>query len=392
MRKKHIYISVFLIFFLSVFYIKSIPKEKILKIKKENFQEKILVSGVIKSPEIINISSEVSGKIIKIFKKEGDVVKKGDLLVELDNSQIRLKILQEEENLKKDLSQLNKLKTTDLDIAKSNFETSNLNFTISEVEYLKFKKLFDKNLITESEFNSKKLKYLSDKNTYIESKNRFDSITIGEEKKSLIINIESRKLSIENLQREFEKYTIFSPANGIITEKNIESKETISQFTPILELSAKDEKILEIDLDEKQISKIQLNDKIESFFPNDLSIKSSGNIFYIAPYVNKNNGTIKIKGTLINPPIEFLYNMNINGFIHGKKFEHVLIIPEDFLYLKDNKTFVYKKINGKNRLTEVKTFLNFSQKIIILEGLEENDIIVFPTEKIDKKLGFTHYE
>ncbi|MGL4253970.1 MAG: efflux RND transporter periplasmic adaptor subunit [Fusobacteriaceae bacterium] len=363
-----------------------------MKIKKQNFQEKIIVSGVIKSPEIIKISSEVSGKIIEILKSEGDLVKKGEILVKIDSNQINLKLLQEEENLKSAFSQLNKLQTTDLDIAKSNFETADLNFKISESEYIKFKKLFEKTLVTELEFNSKKLKYLSDKNSYIESSNKLKSISQGDDKKSLLIKIENIKFSIENLLKELEKYSIVSPINGVITEKNIEVGENISQYGSMFEISSGDKKILEIDLDEKQISKINLNQKIDSFFSNNLDLKSSGKIFYIAPYVNKDNGTIKIKGTLENPPPQFLYNMNINGVIYGKEYIDIIVIPEDFLYLKDNKTFVYKKTAKKIQLKEVKTSLNFSEKVIITDGLEKDDEIIFPTDKIDKNLGFTHYE
>ncbi|MGL4733500.1 MAG: efflux RND transporter periplasmic adaptor subunit [Fusobacteriaceae bacterium] len=392
MKLKKIYIPALIIFLLFISTLKLTPKEEILKIKKQNFQEKIIVSGVIKSPEIIKISSEVSGKIIEILKSEGDLVKKGEILVKIDSNQINLKLLQEEENLKSAFSQLNKLQTTDLDIAKSNFETADLNFKISESEYIKFKKLFEKTLVTELEFNSKKLKYLSDKNSYIESSNKLKSISQGDDKKSLLIKIENIKFSIENLLKELEKYSIVSPINGVITEKNIEVGENISQYGSMFEISSGDKKILEIDLDEKQISKINLNQKIDSFFSNNLDLKSSGKIFYIAPYVNKDNGTIKIKGTLENPPPQFLYNMNINGVIYGKEYIDIIVIPEDFLYLKDNKTFVYKKTAKKIQLKEVKTSLNFSEKVIITDGLEKDDEIIFPTDKIDKNLGFTHYE
>ncbi|MGL4403059.1 MAG: efflux RND transporter periplasmic adaptor subunit [Fusobacteriaceae bacterium] len=392
MKHKKIYICILIIFSLSLCTIQLAPKEEILKIKKQNFQEKIIISGVVKSPEVINISSEVSGKIIEILKSEGDLVKKGEPLVKIDNNQINLKLLQEEENLKSALSQLNKIQTTDLDIAKSYFETANLNFKIGESEYLKFKQLFEKNLVTELEFNSKKLRYLSDKNSYIESKKRLESISQGDDKKSLLIKIENIKFSIESLHKELEKYNILSPIDGIITEKNIEVGETILQYEVMLEISSGDKKILEIELDEKQISKINLNQKIESFFSNNLDLKSLGEIFYIAPYVNKNNGTIKIKGTLDNPPPQFLYNMNINGVIYGKEYRDIIVIPEDFLYLKNNMAFVYVKNHRKIELKEVKIALNFSEKVIIIDGLNDNDEIVFPTDKINQNSGFTHYE
>ncbi|MGL6024681.1 MAG: HlyD family efflux transporter periplasmic adaptor subunit, partial [Cetobacterium sp.] len=100
MKYKKMYFFIFVIFLFFIFKTKSTTEEKTLKIQKENFQEKIIISGVIKSPEILTVSSEVSGKIIQLLKKEGDYVSKGELLLKIDNNQIKLKLLQENENLK----------------------------------------------------------------------------------------------------------------------------------------------------------------------------------------------------------------------------------------------------------------------------------------------------
>ncbi|MGL5964488.1 MAG: efflux RND transporter periplasmic adaptor subunit [Fusobacteriaceae bacterium] len=391
MKYKKMYFFIFVIFLFFIFKTKSTTEEKTLKIQKENFQEKIIISGVIKSPEILTVSSEVSGKIIQLLKKEGDYVSKGELLLKIDNNQIKLKLLQENENLKSALSELTKLQTSDLSIAKSNLETATSNFKISENEYYKFKKLFENNLITEIDFNSKKLRYLSDKDSYIQSKNIFESISVGEDKNLLLIKIKNIELAIQGFEDEISKYIILSPTDGVITETSIEIGEIVSQHESLFEISSGNTKILEIDLDEKQISKVEINQQLETFFINNSNTKSYGKIFYLSPYVNKNNGTVKIKSTIENQSSNFLYNMNINAIIYGKKYSNIILIPQNFLYFKDDEIFVYKKTLEKNKLHKVNTALIFSEKVVISEGLQEGDEIIYPTDKIRKQLEFNHY-
>lgn len=362
------------------------------KVEKREFQEKIVVSGVVKSPEVINISSEVTGKVLERFKDEGDIVNEGEPLLKIDDTQILLSISQEKERLKSLESQLKKMDTTDLDTVKSQVETAKLNLALSQNEEAKFKKLFDKNLVSELDYNPKKTKYLQDRNIFIESSNRLKSITTGEDRKNLLISIENSNLMIKKLEDELNKFLILSPASGVITDKNIEIGEIIAPKENIFEISKSQDKILEVDLDEKYISKIENGQSVEIFFPNDSGIRSEGIIYFVAPYVNKNNGTVKVKMKIKDPKPQFLYNINLNGIISGKSYHDSVIIPERFLYLKDGKSYVYLMKNGKISLKEVKTHVNYFQDVPILEGLEAGDDIVYPDDRIKKKVGFTHYE
>ncbi|MGL5428759.1 MAG: biotin/lipoyl-binding protein, partial [Cetobacterium sp.] len=92
-----------LLFFLGgavVSYIVLKPKKvEAIKIKKENYTEKILVSGVVSGIENSIISSSLNGTIDKIFFKEGDFVKKGDLIAKFLTADIEASIKQKEAEL-----------------------------------------------------------------------------------------------------------------------------------------------------------------------------------------------------------------------------------------------------------------------------------------------------
>ncbi len=339
MKKKYIILGIIILFILAIIIFKPAEKQDTFIIKKTDYQEKILVSGVIESKNVLSISAQISGKIDKLNKDIGDSVKKDDVILTFDSSQIKFQIEQKKADL-------------------------NANFNVSENDYIKYKKLYEEKIISNSEFRQKESAYLLDKNNIF---------------------------AIENMKAELEKYTIKSPVDGIITNKFITENESVNPATPLFEISSSEEKILTINIDEKFASSVFKGQKVEMFFPNNKNISSTGKIYYISPYVDKNNNTIEIKATIDNPREEFLYNINLTAILYGEIIPNSIVVPEKYIVPKEDKNYVYIINNKKIELREVEISNTYFKEVLIKSGLQENEEIIFPTDKIKKDVGFTHY-
>jgi membrane fusion protein (multidrug efflux system) len=62
-------------------------------VKPQKLENKIFVTGTILANEEIEVRSEISGKIVKIYFNEGSKVKKGDILVKVDDSELQAELL-----------------------------------------------------------------------------------------------------------------------------------------------------------------------------------------------------------------------------------------------------------------------------------------------------------
>ena len=69
---------------------------KVYKVKKEKISEKLFYTGVIEAWNKVNITPDVGGKIAKIYVDEGEKVKEGQLLAELDTRATHLQLKQAE--------------------------------------------------------------------------------------------------------------------------------------------------------------------------------------------------------------------------------------------------------------------------------------------------------
>jgi HlyD family secretion protein len=225
-----------------------VTAEKVTKGKVE-----AKVSGPAKiQPEVqVKISAKVSGQIMKLGVQEGDFVKKGQFLVQLDPEFYRAAVEQTESNLK----------------------FANAGFEKAGNEYQRSKQLFDQNLISKSELDIAKSAY--------------------EQAKS---QVEQTAAALKQERDNLAKTTIYSPMDGTISQLNKKAGEMAmgSQFSlDVIMIVADLTKMLaETDIDENDVVAVSLGDssKISVDAYPDTSFK--GKVFEIA-----NSGTLKGQNT-----------------------------------------------------------------------------------------------
>ncbi len=245
------------------------------KVTVRDINETVSASGKIKPHIEVNISPEVSGEIVELPIKEGDVVKKGQLLCK-----IRPDILQSEFDRAE--AQYNTQKAQ-IGNAKELLNQSKAALDNVESIYKRDKPLHDNKVITDAEFEAAKSNYLSAKAQYEANKENVISSTY-----SLAQSEASVKEANDNLIRT----TIHSPVDGVISKLLVEKGERVlgtQQFagTEILTISDLSQLDVDVDVNENDINRVQLGDssKIEvdaflgkTFNGTVIEIGSSANV------------------------------------------------------------------------------------------------------------------
>ena len=143
-------------------------------IKRRIIEEKVNAQGTIFSQTEIKVSSEVSGEIIFLKIKEGDWVKEGQLLVEINPSIYKTQIDQSQ-------AQMNQMKAN-LSNVKARSHQLIAQFEISQTDFNRQEGLYKKGVISEQEFNQTKNQFLQTKG----------------EKEAALENINASSYQVEN--------------------------------------------------------------------------------------------------------------------------------------------------------------------------------------------------
>jgi len=245
------------------------------KTVEREINETVSASGKIKPHIEVKISPEVSGEVVELPIKEGDVVTKGELICK-----IRPDILQSE--LDRTQAAYNTQKAS-IGNSKEMLNQAQATFENQESIYKRDKVLYDNKVITAAEFETAKSGYFGAKAGLEAAKQNLVGATFG---------LAQSQASVKEAADNLIKTTIYSPVDGVVSKLSIEKGERVlgtQQFagTEIMTISDLSQLDVNVDVNENDINRIELGDssKIEvdaflgkTFAGTVIEIGSSANV------------------------------------------------------------------------------------------------------------------
>src|SRR5690606_24317299 len=185
-------------------------KVSVDKVEKRTVNEIVSASGKI-YPEIeVKLSSEVSGEIVELLVKEGEVVTKGQILC-----RIRPDILQS--GYERAVASLNAQKAS-LAASEQMLKQQEASFANIEATYNRNKNLFDRKVISAAEFENIQTEYLSAKASLEGQRQNVLAAKYG---------IDQSQAAVKEAGDNLAKTTIYAPVDGVISLLSVELGERV---------------------------------------------------------------------------------------------------------------------------------------------------------------------
>jgi len=256
MKLKHIIITVVAIVALLVILKLAgvIGGDKTEKVTTEKASDKTVVETVTASGKIqpeteVKLSSEVSGEVVELKVKEGDIVKAGQLLCK-----VRPDVLQS--GYERTVATFNAQKAS-VAAAQQQLIQNQANFVNAEATYKRNVELFNKKVISASEFDSAKAAYLTAKANLASAK---ENVTGAK------FTLEQTGANVKEAGANLAKTTIYAPVDGVVSKLSIELGDRIlgtSQMagTEIMRISNLSSMEVNVDVNENDITRVKVGDK-----------------------------------------------------------------------------------------------------------------------------------
>ncbi|MCA6435800.1 MAG: efflux RND transporter periplasmic adaptor subunit [Bacteroidetes bacterium] len=367
-------------------------------VTKRTIIEVVSATGKIQPETELKISSDVSGEITEMYVKEGDQVKKGDLLC----------------RIKPDLymSAIDRVSATvnttkaNLQTAKAQLEQAKANLASSLAAYNRSEKLFNQNAISQQEFETSKAAYEG-------AKANVAALEAGVNASNY--TIESSQASLREANTNLEKTYIYSPVDATVSKLSSKKGERVVGVsgmtgTEILRLANLNEMEVSVEVNENDIIKVHNQDTAIIEVDAYMDKKFKGIVTEIANSSNSNgisvdqvtNFTVKIR--LLRESYAFLINeknqvpfrpgMSASVDIQTRRAVNVLSIPIQAVTtrnkdsLKTNNEFDRPEVKVSNdQETKLKSSEDDLKEIvfivensiikqtIVTTGIQDNDYI-----------------
>lgn len=244
------------------------------KAESRDINETVSASGKIKPHIEVKISPEVSGEVVELPIKEGDVVKKGQLLC-----RIRPDILKS--GFDRAVASYNTQKAS-VGNSSQMLKQSEATFANQASIYKRSKELYDKKVLTVAEFEQAKANYESAKATLEAAKQSVIGSKYG---------LAQSQASVKEAQDNLAKTTIYAPVDGVVSKLSIEQGERVlgtQQFagTEIMTISDLSKMDVNVDVNENDINRIAIGNPAKIEIDAFLGKKFEGQVIEIGSSAN----------------------------------------------------------------------------------------------------------
>ena len=342
---KHVVLLGMTVFIMSCSNTSDTPTFQTVSVQRRTINTSILATGIIK-PKVgaeVRVGSRVSGIVERLYVKNGDEVRKGDLLAKLDDSE---------------LSARYRLETANLDNARTVMK-------YAKIEMDRAKLLFEKDF------------------TSIQSYDNF-----VKEYDISLARIANQQAAVDYAVTELGFTKIFAPISGVIGSVSTQEGETVSAafaaptFVTIIDLTR-----IEVwaYVDETDIGKVEVGQKANFTVDTYAGNTFEGVVSAIYPKAEIRDNVVNYvviveisdkNGKILRP------EMTTSVTIQTSSANSVLSIPNNAIKRKNAETIVYVLENGIPVLKVIKTGLKGNQLTEVMEGLKENDEVIINGEEI----------
>src|SRR6056297_775736 len=242
----------------------------LIKVEKDKLTEELNFIGTVKSDSSSTLSPRITGEVNEILIDEGDYVKKGDLLLTLDKSQLEASmktIFQKEITLTIQISYLKEQIATfyNSNPIMDKIKTVEGNIAFQENELSKMEKLYEGDAISKTELDKAKhqLDTLKIQKSELNSTADNNYNQLVHEKNMSEKQLEELKSNLEEIELSMSNSQLAAPYDGIISQVMIEKGELAMPNKPAVMISSTEKQKIVVNLSEADLKKVKIDTPVE---------------------------------------------------------------------------------------------------------------------------------
>lgn len=307
-KKGWIGIGVVAVLIIAWFLLKGGKKEEKVsfetaKVEKKSIHTSITATGTIEPVTSVTVGTQVSGIVAKLYVDYNSIVKKGQVIAELDKTNL--------------ISELN--------TAKANLASSQSTATYQQANYNRYKTLYDKGLVSADEFENAQLSY---------QKARED--------------VNAKRESVRKAETNLGYATITSPIDGVVLSKSVEEGQTVAASfnTPELFKIAQDLTDMRViaDIDEADIGGVKEGQRVSftvDAFPDD---HFEGRVTQVRQQATTESNVVTYEVVISAPneDLKLMPGLTASVTIFTMEKNDVLVVPSKALRFMPNQAFLEK--------------------------------------------------
>jgi HlyD family secretion protein len=346
----------------------------------------VVASGRVMTPQRITIAGETTGRVNTIPVLEGQMVKRGQLLIQLNDQDERASLAQATAAVNQAEAKLRQLHEVALPAASQTLKQAQTNLEQAHKQYERTKDLQSRGFISQAQLDEAKRNYdvissqVSAARLQVET-NR----PAGSDLAIALATVAQANASLHLAQVKLNEDAILVPADGTLISRSVEPGDIVQPGKELMVLAADGETQILVQLDEKNLAKLALGQKVLGSADAYADQRFEASVSYINPGIDATRGAVEVKMTVTKPPAFLRQDMTVSVDIETAHRSGALVIPTGALHdASSNAPWVLVVRNNHTVKQAVKLGLRGDNSVEVLSGLKAGEAVILTAVGIIK--------
>lgn len=248
----------------------------------------VVIQGEAEATEY-RVSGKVPGRVEHFYAAEGDIVNKGDTLVEIDSPEVRSKLAQAMAVKTAAEAQKNKAlsgtRKEQIAAAYEIYQQARINEDVTKKSYDRMKRLHEENVVTDQKFDETEALYNAAKATSAAAKSQYDMAVNGareEDKQTAMALVNQADAALMEVESYLGELYLTSPASGVISARFPKVGELVGQGSPVMTVTDLDDMWFTFNIREDYLKGLTVGDEMTLSIPALGDDKYKARVTYIS--------------------------------------------------------------------------------------------------------------
>jgi membrane fusion protein (multidrug efflux system) len=284
---------------------------------KRNVSSYVTATSTLEAERIAQLLAETTGRVTALRREEGDRVSKGQVLIQLEDTQQKL-----------------------------DFQKATIDLDVAEKEWRRAEELEKKGIVSAQDLDEARLRF------------------------------EAAKHAKARAEYELAKTSITAPFSGVVTERNVNVGETVTPGKPVATVADFDPLVAKFRVPESEIGPVKVGQPVTLEIPSRQNDTQHARVSLVSPVIDQGTGTVKLTAYLKNPRFDIKPGTFVRARVVSATHDSALTIPKRALVSEDGTTHVFTVASDTTKKVAVMPGITDGQFVEILSGLSVGDRVI----------------
>jgi HlyD family secretion protein len=357
------------------------PQVAVHTVQRRDLVQTVVASGRVEAPHRVAIGAQITGVVVRIPVAEGQFVKAGEMLVELESSEQQAIVRQAEAALLLAEVRLRQLLEVQTPVAVQALRQAQSSLDNARASLRRQQDLFDQGFVGAAALDDSRKAFELAEAQHRTAQKQLDTLgPSGSDHALALAALTQARAAVEAAHARAGYALIRAPVAGTLIGRDVETGDVVQAGKLLMTLSPAGATQIVAEIDERNLRVLALGQKALASADAYPQARFAAELVYINPAINAQTGAVEVKLDVPSPPPVLSQDMTVSVDIDVARRPHALVLPVDALRDVESPDATTATVlgfdNGRAVSRSVRLGLRSGGWVEVLDGLRAGDRVI----------------